>query len=129
VGAHRRDVLDLDVAQPLSLGPVGGVLHRLGVAATYATAATSTGPGVAEAINGRPATHYAMVVDTTQLPGAADGDPTNAHVDVWIDDLNRPVKVMLTATISGQAVQTTVTSGNFDAPVTVTPPPAADVSH
>jgi hypothetical protein len=99
------------------------------VASTYAAAATSTSAGVAEPINGRPATHYAMIVDTTQLPGAVSGDPTDAHVDVWIDDLNRPVKLILKATITGQLVQTTVTSGNFNAPVTVSAPPAAQVSH
>jgi hypothetical protein len=45
-----------------------------------------------------------------------------------VDGKGRPVKVTENLTVQGQTVDTTVTIGDFDAPVTITAPPADQVA-
>jgi hypothetical protein len=97
-------------------------------AVTYVAAATSTSAGTADEVNGAPATHYVLTVDTTQMAGTVAGDPTDAHLDLWIDRANRPVKTRIVAKTSRATVDSTLTLGNFNAPVTIAPPPADQIA-
>jgi hypothetical protein len=49
-------------------------------------------------------------------------------MDLWVDRQGRLRKVTENLTVKGQRVATTVEIGQFDAPVTITPPPADQVS-
>jgi hypothetical protein len=88
-----------------------------------------------EQVGGADATHYRLTVDVTRLPESLPGREqllgaglTSLPVDLWVDDRNRPVKVTENLTVQGQAVDTVVTLGNFDAPVSITAPPADQVA-
>jgi hypothetical protein len=88
-----------------------------------------------EQVGGADATHYKISVDVTRLPETQPGREqllsaglTTLPVDLWVDAEGRPVKVTEDLTVQGQTVDTTVTIGNFDAPVTITAPPADQVA-
>lgn len=88
-----------------------------------------------EQVGGADATHYKLGVDVTKLPGTFPGREalltaglTSLPVDLWVDRQGRPVKVDEDITVQGQRVVTEVTIGAFDAPVTITAPPADQVA-
>jgi hypothetical protein len=88
-----------------------------------------------EQVGGADATHYELSVDVTKLPESQPGRGqllgaglTTLPVDLWVDGKGRPVKVTENLTVQGQTVDTTVTIGDFDAPVTITAPPAEQVA-
>ena len=88
-----------------------------------------------EQVAGADATHYKLTVDVTPLPDTLPGREAllsaglmSLPVDLWVDDQGRPVKVTENLSVQGQTVDTEVTIGNFDAPVTVTAPPADQVA-
>jgi hypothetical protein len=95
---------------------------------TYVAAATSAVRDGPEIVNDTPVTHYSLIADLTQLPNSSSSDPTDAHVELWLDDQNRAVKYSLTASLDGVTTTTTLTLGNFNAPVTIAAPPADQVS-
>ena len=88
-----------------------------------------------EPVDGVPATHYALSVDVTKLPNDTPGrsDLLSAGlvtlpVDLWVDAKGRPVKVSEELTVQDQKVTTLVTLSKFDEPVSITAPPADQVS-
>jgi hypothetical protein len=88
-----------------------------------------------EQVAGADATRYRLTVDVTRLPDTLPGREAlltaglmSLPVDLWVDDQGRPVKVTENLSVQGQTVDTVVTIGNFDAPVTVTAPPADQVA-
>jgi hypothetical protein len=88
-----------------------------------------------EQVDGADATHYRLGVDVTKLPENAPGRETllsagltSLPVDLWVDGHGRPVKVTEDLTVQGQEVDTVVTIGNFDVPVSITAPPADQVA-
>lgn len=88
-----------------------------------------------EDVGGHPATHYALTVDVTKLPDGVAGKQELASagvstlpIDLWVDGQGRPVQLREQLTVQGQQVSTEVTIGDFDAPVTITAPPADQVS-
>jgi hypothetical protein len=94
----------------------------------YVLAATTTSAGTPETVNGGPATHYVLSVDTSRMPGGQPGDPTDAHLDLWIDRADRPVKTHVAVTIGTTNLDSTLTLGNFNAPVAIVAPPADQVA-
>jgi hypothetical protein len=48
-------------------------------------------------------------------------------LDLWLDDHGRPLKVVDVIAADGQRATNTVTLTNYNEPVTITAPPAADV--
>jgi hypothetical protein len=101
---------------------------------TFTTAARVT-RHVQETLNGVPATHYGLSVDIAKLPATLPGKQqltaaglTTLPVDLWVDRQGRPLKFAENLTVKGQHVSTTISIGKYDAPVTITPPPAAQVS-
>jgi hypothetical protein len=88
-----------------------------------------------EQVAGADATHYHLTVDVTKLPQASPGREQlltagvlSLPVDVWVDAKGRPVKLTEELTVQDQQVSTVVTVGSFDAPVSITAPPADQVS-
>jgi hypothetical protein len=101
--------------------------------ATFTQAATITGQD-SEQLDGVDTTHYQLQVDVTQLPNDLPGRSdllsaglTTLPLELWVDSSGRPVKITENFTVQGTAVSTVVTLGAFDAPVTITAPPAGQV--
>lgn len=89
-----------------------------------------------ETINGVHTTHYTVVVDVSKVPTTsalskqalqASGIKT-LPVDLWIDDQGRPVKVTENITIEGKSLHVVGTMSKYNQPVTITAPPASQVS-
>jgi hypothetical protein len=89
-----------------------------------------------DTVNGVGATHYTVVVDVTKLPNTsafskqalqASGIKT-IPVDLWVDDQGRPVKVTEKVAVQGQSVNVIATIGKYNQPVTISAPPANEVS-
>jgi len=86
-------------------------------------------------LDGAPTTHYTLSVDVRKLPDTLPGKQqlvtagvTTLPMQMWLDAKGRLVKFAENLEVQGQQVSTVVTVGNFDAPVTVTPPPADQVA-
>ncbi len=100
----------------------------------FASAATSIKVVGSTTVGGAPATHYALVVDVSKLPASSATAPLakagikTLPVDLWVDQQHRPVQIVEKLTVQGQPVTTTVTIGNFDAPVSISAPPASQVA-
>ncbi len=71
-----------------------------------------------ENVGGAAADHY-------KYQASANGAPMTG--EVWIDAKDRPVQAKTVVTTNGQSFGTTMTYSNFDAPVTITAPPADKV--
>jgi hypothetical protein len=101
----------------------------------FTEAATITGRRP-DQVDGETVTHYTLDVDVTRLPGDLPGRQElmtagliTLPVDLWVDSRGRPVKVSEKFTVQGQRVESTVTIGDFDEPVTVTAPAADQVAE
>jgi hypothetical protein len=105
---------------------------------SLAQAATSLKTIGAEQVNGAAATHYSLIVDVTKVHGAAVTEATKAALaqagitkipeDLWVDAQGHPVKVSQRFTIRGQVVSTVFTISQLNQPVTISAPPASQVS-
>jgi hypothetical protein len=101
-------------------------------------AATSLKTIGAEQVNGTAATHYSLIVDVTKIRGAgvteagkaalAQAGITKIPEDLWVDEKGHPVKVWERFTIRGQVVSTVFTISQLNQPVTISAPPASQVS-
>lgn len=89
-----------------------------------------------ETVAGVGTTHYTVVVDVSKLPStsafnkqalAASGIKT-IPVDLWIDNQGRPVKVAEKLNVQGKSLNVTGTITKYNQPVTITAPPASQVS-
>lgn len=85
-------------------------------------------------VGGVPATHYSIVVDVRKLPTSSASKQaiiraglSSIPVELWVDGQGRPLKVTDTFSIAGQTFATTATLSRFDAPLTITAPPASQV--
>jgi len=105
---------------------------------SMAQAASSLKTIGTEQVNGAAATHYSLTVDVSKIHGAAftpaakaalaQARITKIPVDVWVDSHNRPVKMSEKFTVKGQIVSFTATISRYNQPVTITAPPASQVS-
>jgi len=105
---------------------------------SLAQAATSLKTIGTEQVNGTAATHYSLIVDVTKIRGAgvtqagkaalAQAGITKIPEDLWVDEKGHPVKVWERFTIRGQVVSTVFTIGQLNQPVTISAPPASQVS-
>lgn len=101
---------------------------------TFSSAATVTSHD-RQTLDGAPATHYVLSVDVAKLPATMPGKQqlttagvTTLPIEMWLDEKGRLVKFTQNLKVQAQQVSTVVTLGKFDAPVTVTPPPADQVA-
>lgn len=87
-----------------------------------------------ENLTGGQTTHYSLSVDIKKLPESADNQKlltagvTGFPIEMWLDDTSRLVKFTQNLEVRARQASIVVTVGNFDAPVTITPPPADQVS-
>jgi hypothetical protein len=105
---------------------------------SLAQAASSLKTIGTEQVNGAVATHYSLMVDVSKIHGAAFTEAAKAAlakaqitkipVDVWVDGHNRPVKMSEKFTVKGQVVSFVATISRYNQPVTITAPPASQVS-
>jgi hypothetical protein len=88
-----------------------------------------------EQIDGVSTTHYAMQLDPAKGTGDAQLDgllallgKTALPIDLWLDGQHRPVQLVIHVSLAGTADPVTVQISKFDAPVTITAPPADQIS-
>ncbi|HEV7205701.1 MAG TPA: hypothetical protein VGN18_13915 [Jatrophihabitans sp.] len=101
----------------------------------FAQAASSVTVKGAATVAGADTTHYSMVVDTGKLPSTFPGIDalkktglTRIPVELYVDHQGRPVEVDENVTVQGQTVTTKITVTRYNQPVTITAPPADQVS-
>lgn len=101
---------------------------------TFSSVATVTAHDP-ETVDGAPATHYKLRVHVAKLPATLPGKQqlvaaglSSLPVELWVDEHGRPVKFTQQITVRGQQISTLVTISKYNAPVTVSPPPADQVS-
>lgn len=105
---------------------------------SFAQAASSLRTVGSEQVNGQRATHYSLMVDVAKVHSAALSAATKAAmaqagvtkipVDIWVDGQGHPVKVSDRFTLKGQVVSTDFSASRLNQPVTITAPPASQVS-
>jgi hypothetical protein len=89
----------------------------------------------ADSVNGVSATHYVMQLDPKKKTGNAQLDGllsslggSNLPLDFWLDSSDRPVKFVIHASFAGTSLPVTVQASKFDAPLSISAPPASQVS-
>jgi hypothetical protein len=102
---------------------------------TFASAAQSIKLVGKEALNGTPVTHYLINVDVAKLPENTPGRQpllgagiTTLPIELYIDDQGRPLKATQDITVQGQHTSTVIMFSKFNAPVSISAPPADQVS-
>ena len=88
-----------------------------------------------ETIDGAPVNHYTVNVDVAKLPESTPGRQallgagiTMLPIGLYVDDQGRPVKATQDLTVQGQHTSTVITLSKFNAPVSISAPPADQVS-
>jgi hypothetical protein len=95
----------------------------------------------ADQVDGRPATHYAISVNTAKLlassavtpqlrqliSGSAARLPATIGYDVWIDSAGLPVKIAFNENVTGAKTTITMTYSQWGAPVSIQAPPADQI--
>jgi hypothetical protein len=86
-------------------------------------------------VDGATTTHYRLSVDVAQLPRGLTGTQllkaagiARVPVEVWVDKQGRPVKFTQQLDAQGHTVTTELRLAKFNAPVTISPPPADQVA-
>jgi hypothetical protein len=107
----------------------------IGSVGAFITAAKTVKLVGSDTINGVKATHYAVVVDISKLPADLPGKDslvasglTTLPLDLYVDDQGRPIQVSEDFKVQGQQVKSLVSVSDYNKPVTVTAPPASQVS-
>ena len=93
-----------------------------------------TNAGTAQ-VGGVTTTHYTMKLNPKAGTGNSQLDSllgllgsTQIPVDVWLDAQHRPVRFTIQVSVGGAGFPITVQVSKFDAPVSISPPPAAQVA-
>jgi hypothetical protein len=109
----------LTAVSPASLGVLAGAAQSVDVKGT-------------QTVNGTPTTHYALVVDVTKVPPALLGTAATGHtlpLDLYVARDGRPAQADLHLNVQGQDVPIDVKFSDFNKQVSITPPPAGQVSR
>lgn len=101
----------------------------------FVTAADSVKNGGSTTAAGVPATRYDVTVNVAKLPSTYPGKAalaqtgiTSLPVQIFLDSSGRPVQVLENLKVAGKAVSTKVTVTKYNQPVTISAPPASQVS-
>ncbi len=121
-----------NLAQGLQSTDAAQSLQTTGVFISSARSVRDVGPAT---VGGVRATRYAIVIDPSRLPA---GFPDKAAIvssgltaiplDLYIDGSDRPVRTVEHLTVGGRTVSSTTVLSRFNAPVSITAPPASQVS-
>lgn len=115
------------------LGEVESAASLTNLTALVGAAASVQVKG-SETVHGTSATHYSFLVDAAKLPASFPersdllGALKNTPTELWLDSSGRPVQARRVVLALGQQVDVTLGAADFNAPVTITPPPAGDVA-
>jgi len=89
----------------------------------------------ADTVNGVGATHYVMQLSPAKKTGNAQLDgllsslgSNEIPLEFWLDSSDQPVKFVIHASFAGTSFPVTVQASRFDAPLSITAPPASQVS-
>ena len=85
-----------------------------------------------EDVNGAQADHWKLTVDSAAIAGDAAGAaslPDTIAYDVWLDGEGRFVKSLVEMDVAGQSTSTETTMSAFGEPVTITAPPADQITE
>jgi hypothetical protein len=106
----------------------------LGDISLFAKAAKSFRSDGPATVAGVSATHYTIVVDLTKLPDSYSakqsllaGGVTTLPLDLYVDQQGRPVEFAENFTTQGEPVKTKLTITGYNAPVSITAPPADQI--
>lgn len=93
---------------------------------------TLVGP---DTVDGVKTNHYNVVIDPSKLSPKSKEKAqleaaglTSIPTEMWIDESGRPVKLTQKLEVQGQTLSTTIAFSNYGSPVTVTAPPAGEIS-
>lgn len=124
------------IAKSLATGVgVADITGSLSVIPRLVAGASSLQDKGKDSVDGVSAEHYTMKIDPTK-PSGSTGIDSLLHVlgsspvtvEVWVDAQTRPVKLVIDIALGSASFPVTVGISRFDAPVTITPPPAGQVS-
>jgi LppX_LprAFG lipoprotein len=100
----------------------------------FVTAAKSVKLAGHDTMDGRRTDHYSIVVDVRKLASQnpnsealAQSGVSTVPVELWLDQRGRPVRLTEKLAVQGQQISVLITLGNYDAPVTISPPPADQI--
>ncbi|MBE7187538.1 hypothetical protein [Jatrophihabitans endophyticus] len=83
-------------------------------------------------VAGTTARHYRVVIDAAELSslpgGLSAGSASSVPVDLYVDGSGRPVQLRGSLELDGTRVTPTVTLSHYDTPVSISAPPASQVS-
>jgi hypothetical protein len=100
----------------------------------YVSSAASVTRTGSDQVGAAAAARYRLVVDPSRLKGNAQLRQmlqllgSRIPVDLWVDTHHRPVRLAVDTTVSGQHIAINIEISRYDAPVTITAPPADRVS-
>lgn len=120
------------LAQGLQSTDSAQSLQTTGVFISSARSVRDVGPAT---VGGVRATRYAIVIDPSKLPASfpdkaaiVSSGLTAIPLDLYVDGSDRPVRTVEHLTVGGRTVSSTTVLSRFDAPVSITAPPAGQVS-
>ena len=104
-------------------------------AAVFVKAASSVRSLGASSVNGVATTRYAVTVDPQKFPSTMLGKGAlvaagikSIPLDLQVDGEGRPVRIAVSITIAGKTTVSTATISRYNQPVTISAPPANQVS-
>lgn len=131
VTADSKNEFVRGLAATLPLNQAVGSLDQLTAVIAGATAVRDKG---AATVGGAAAHRYGLTItpaagSSSELQGLlAQLGTKSLPVDLWLDRTGRPVRVVLSIDLAGESIPFDVTISKYDAPVTITAPPADQVS-
>lgn len=132
VSSHSSDPVVTQLASAVDSAKAAASLDSVRAFVGAADSVTSRG---SQRINGVATTHYSIKVDPAKLPAGFPGKdalvaaaPKSLPVELNIDSSGRPVQVTEDITAAGQAVSTKLVLSKYNQPVSISAPPADQVS-
>ena len=101
---------------------------------SFAKAATAIKKVGSETIDGVSTTHYSMSVDVAKLTSSESTKAltalgiTSVPTNIWLDSHGRAVRVSEALAFRGQRITTTIDLTKYNVPVSISPPPASQIS-
>lgn len=103
----------------------------------FAASTTSVKAGAGQTVNGVPTTRYDLVIDVaklaeqmpnSELSGAGAIGLDTIPVSLWLDEQNRPVKMVEKVEAGGMSASVEFTVGGYNEPVRITAPDPSEVA-
>ncbi|GAB2470156.1 hypothetical protein [Jatrophihabitans fulvus] len=120
---------NLIVKQVATFVDVALAVGNVGSLGDVVTAARTVKPAGTGKVGGVAVTRYDLVVDPAKLGGLGGTVTGDVPVTLSVDAQNRPVQVRARPTVAGSKADATAIFSKFDAPVTVTAPPAGQIQR